>query len=376
MVLPSEILHVLHAQSLRSFLGNQCKKITIIDPEEIWFAGTLQGAILLLAEKKEEVSQKSEGLGVIKTTGEAFLSKADPFDFRRTKYLNGKTVEGKWTRALLDPKELELYEKVCAHTEVHLFSDIASVDVGIVTGANKFFLVDAKTVQDYDLQHWAYPMFGRSEHCPGVLYDHNQHEFNTNRGLPTQFLWFDVRSDSELSRGAKKYIELGAAQGLHTRYKCRIRTPWYKVPSIYSTPVGMLKRAHNYPRLIHNSIDALTTDTAYRISTAVNPKKLVHAFVNSFTALSAELEGRHYGGGVLELVPSEIEKLRVPLPRGLRPSIKNLDSIVRDRKQTDVLKIQDQKILLRLGLSPSEVAVLHGAWRKLRNRRQRNGEEN
>jgi len=31
------------------------------------------------------------------------------------------------------------------------------------------------------------------------------------------------------------------------------------------------------------------------------------------TALSAELEGRHYGGGVLELVPSEIERLLVPL---------------------------------------------------------------
>jgi hypothetical protein len=33
--------------------------------------------------------------------------------------------------------------------------------------------------------------------------------------------------------------------------------------------------------------------------------------VNSLTALTAELEGRHYGGGVLELVPSEIEKLAV-----------------------------------------------------------------
>jgi len=376
MVLPSEILHVLHAQSLRSFLGHQCKKLTIIDPEEIWFSGTLQGAILLMAEKKEFVEQESEGVGVVKTTGEAFLSKVDPFVFAETKYLNGKTVEGKWTRALLNAKELDLYEKVTAHEDVHLFSDIASVDVGIVTGANRFFLVDDATVRQYALEQWAHPMFGRSEHCPGVLYDDRQHQSNTERGLPTNFLWFDVHSQKDLNSKARKYIRLGESQDLNTRYKCRIRSPWYKVPSVYSTPVGMLKRSHNYPRLILNSANALTTDTAYRISTEVDAKKLVYSFVNSFTALSAELEGRHYGGGVLELVPSEIEKLRVPIPRGIRPAIKSLDSSVRSREQEETLKMQDQKILSRLGLSPAEIATLHGAWLKLRNRRQRNGENN
>jgi hypothetical protein len=40
---------------------------------------------------------------------------------------------------------------------------------------------------------------------------------------------------------------------------------------------------------------------------------LVAGFHNSFTILSAEVEGRSYGGGVLELVPSEIARLVVPL---------------------------------------------------------------
>jgi hypothetical protein len=42
-------------------------------------------------------------------------------------------------------------------------------------------------------------------------------------------------------------------------------------------------------------------------------KDLVAGFHNSATLLSAELEGRNYGGGVLELVPSEIARLAVPL---------------------------------------------------------------
>ena len=75
----------------------------------------------------------------------------------------------------------------------------------------------------------------------------------------------------------------------------------------------MLKRSHNVPRLILNKAGAYTTDTAYRIRSEIAPDRLVASFLNPLTALSAELEGRHYGGGVLELVPSEIEKLLVPL---------------------------------------------------------------
>ena len=61
----------------------------------------------------------------------------------------------------------------------------------------------------------------------------------------------------------------------------------------------MLKRSHDTPRLIYNRLEALTTDTAYRINTtSTAPEKLIYCFFNALTALSAELEGRHYGGGV------------------------------------------------------------------------------
>ncbi len=55
--------------------------------------------------------------------------------------------------------------------------------------------------------------------------------------------------------------------------------------------------------------------------------------MNSLTALSAELEGRHYGGGVLELVPSEIEKLLLPIPGKIRPNLRKLDAMVRSFKR-------------------------------------------
>ena len=372
MVLPAEILHVLHAQALRYFLGQHCKRIIIIDPEEIWFDGTLQGAILFLAEKKHDVKEHTTGLGIIQTIGNAFLDKSPSDYFEKTNFVNGKTVEGKWTRALLTKKELEVFDGIASEPSVHRFSDIANVDVGLVTGANKFFLVDDATVEKHDLAEWSHPMFGRSGHCPGILYDNKQHQENARLGLPSNFLWFDVEDASELPENVLEYIRFGERENLHTRYKCRIRKPWFKVPSVYSTSIGMLKRAHDMPRLIYNDVEAYTTDTAYRITPhKIHGKKFVYCFINSLTALSSELEGRHYGGGVLELVPSEIECLYVPLPNKTQIAIKSLDNMIRNARAKDVLICQDHKILRDLGLSSNEVACIHHSWDKLRKRRQR-----
>src|SRR5690606_11361101 len=72
MVVPAEIIHVTHAQSLRSYLGKECRRLVIIDPEELWFDGTLQGAVILLAEKAQP-GEKLEGLGIYPVVGREFL---------------------------------------------------------------------------------------------------------------------------------------------------------------------------------------------------------------------------------------------------------------------------------------------------------------
>ena len=73
---------------------------------------------------------------------------------------------------------------------------------------------------------------------------------------------------------------------------------------------------------------------------------LVGGFVNSLTVLSADLEGRHYGGGVLELVPSEIERLAIPVPRGdSRRLLSQLDSLVRDRVPPQELLYQQDALV-------------------------------
>lgn len=375
MVIPSELLSVIHAESARTALLRECSQVLVIDPEEIWFEETLQGVVLLLAEKhtSNRAARTRSALGIARVSGRSFLEDSVSSVLKKTTFVDSADVPGKWTHALLTRSERATLESVRSLPDVHQFDEVADVAVGIVTGANKFFLVTDEVVDEYRLGAFAHPMFGRSEHVAGVIYDEDAHRHNRDYGNPSNFLWFNAKGWDELPAGARRYIETGEAQELHKRFKCRVRSPWYTVPSVFAAPIGMLKRSHEFPRLILNEMKAFTTDTAYRVSPRdVSEVSLVGSFVNSLTALSAELEGRHYGGGVLELVPSEINRLVVPVAPLEKRFLLDLDRKFRDGIETDELfDDQDRAVLGRVGLTADEIKNVQAAAMRMRLRRLR-----
>ena len=109
----------------------------------------------------------------------------------------------------------------------------------------------------------------------------------------------------------------------------------------------MLKRCHQALRMILNRLRAFTTDTVYRIrSKEGSAEQLVFGFLNGLTALTAELESRHYGGGI----PSEIEKLHVPVPSKIKPRVADLDKTLRSMPMDSALELQTKDILGSMGL--------------------------
>ena len=371
MVIPSEIIHVMHAQSLRNYLVDSCSKVVVIDPKEIWFEDTLQGAVIIFAEKKLIKSKPSKGLAIKRVEGFDFLNENAETVFSHAKAVGIASLSGKWTKATLEDEERTLLEKIIKKKNVFSFDEIATVEVGIVTGANNFFLVDDNTVKKYGLKKYVSPMFGKSLHCKGLIYDKGQHKENKTNGLPTNFLYL-ADEYSKLPANVQEYIDYGEEQNFHIRYKTRIRNPWYKVPSVFSSKLGMLKRSHDTPRLIYNKLEAYTTDTAYRVtSKTLDSEYLSYLFLNPLTAVFAELEGRYYGGGVLELVPSEIRKLYIPVPDSLDYDLWELDNQVREYSMDKVLRLQGEKILHNIGLTKIEVEMVYIMWQKLKHRRQR-----
>ncbi len=384
MVIPAEILYVLHSNGLRRLLEQEMEEILIIHLKEMVFKDVLQGIVLLLAVKRRDRkfmpfyplngNNSSLKFKIIEVNGVDELS---GLDLKRQIQNTTKTdFKGKWMKGLLSEIELDICNKIENNSSALRFKEIADVDIGIVTGANDFFVVDNKTLSQYRLQCLASPMLAKSDLIKGIVYTEKDHVENVANGKPVFFLDFNKFEIGKNPKEISDYLSIGEQEGLPARYKCRIRNPWYKVPYVWRSEIAMLKRCHAFPRLVINKLGALSTDTAYRIRLKSQYDKrkrdLVFSFINSLTFLYAELGGRHYGGGVLELVPSEIEELYIPLCRSTQEQFDRVDKMIRDKIDIDhLLDYTDHKILTKLNFSEKEIEIIRNTWHRLRNRRHR-----
>jgi len=168
------------------------------------------------------------------------------------------------------------------------------------------------------------------------------------------------------------YLKKAESAGLNVGYKCRIRKFWYTVPSVYIPDAFMLRQIHLYPKLVVNDASATCTDTIHRVrfKQHVSERHVAAAFLNSLTFAFTEIMGRSYGGGVLELEPSEADGLPVPLLKSASLIPNEIDALVRAGLIEEVLDITDQKLLVDgLGLDAHQVRMLRTIWIKLRTRR-------
>jgi hypothetical protein len=237
-------------------------------------------------------------------------------------------------RFLLRTRHLDVLQEFCSLSAVRQLGIVARFEVAAVTGANAYFSLSQSDVNKFGLTPWARPLLARIRHAPGLIFDDSDHLRVVDRDGPA-FLFDASRTfaDPHEHRGLRSYLDIGEAQGIPQRYKCRIREPWYAIPYIKHGELLLSKRCHRYPRLIMNATQAITTDTIYRgrlVDRSVDARTLVAGFHNSGTLLSAELEGRNFGGGVLELVPSEVSRVRIPVAPAIAKELERLDKTHRD----------------------------------------------
>ena len=365
-VLPAECFTGVSAGSLREWLVRNSAQLRFDLFVPGSFPGVLQEVVVLSGRRC------GAGNGPVDCTFVEHMSLGRPTLTNHLVHLGPHP----WTRYLLSAPQLAGFEFAVASEVVKPLGMHARFGVAAVTGANAFFSVDEETLRGYDLGRWSRPLLPRIKHAPGLAYTDDDHAAAVEAGSRAHLLDFSAeRDDPNLHLGATAYLDAGEEAEIHLRYKCRIRDPWFRVPHIRPGQLMLSKRSHHYPRVVVNDAGAVTTDTIYRgclvDSTACSSRDLAASFHNSLTLLSAELQGRSFGGGVLELVPSEVARLHVPVIAGFEAEFVRLDSTVRERGDPQLLVDETDKLVTKaeIGLETDLVEILSEARIALMSRR-------
>ncbi len=339
-VLPAELLQVKFASELRDLISREFERVEIFTFNELLFDDCKgQDTLLLIGERK------SSNKGIYYCN----ISKVDLLQKREfTLAQNVKIKDSKWTHFYLDSDEIELLERL--KSKLNVVNHYCSSKAGIVTAANDYFIVDSTIVEKYSLQNYIKPIIKKGLFVNGSV-DLCEAEFQVliNRALPTYLIAIDKNSVIRRNSPLWNYIRIGEKNEINTRYKTSIRDKWYEVPNIGNPPEAFFfKRCNEYPKLIRNSANVLATDSAYTVSMRTNYQieNLIYSFYNSLTLSFAELYGRYYGGGVLELTPNEFKKLPVPYVNNDNLDFSNYVSDFKSKISIkDVCKANDAAIL-------------------------------
>ena len=336
-VIPAEILQVAYAEDLRLFLSNKLSKITLLTFEELVFPG--------IEQKLSHVHEK-------------------------------------WTKYFTTEQENQLILDLKNDDRFQTLSETGIINVGITTGNNKYFSVDKKMVEVYDLTNVVRPLIGRSSHAHSVFFKYDDWKKNVDQGKAAYLIDFPDTPIEKYSQGQKNYIELGEKNGDNTGYKCKIREKWYQIPSVWVPDAFFLRRNNLYPKFVLNCCDAVSTDTMHRIkfNNGIEPERIVLSYYNSISFAFTEICGRSYGGGVLEILPGEVGNVLVPILdcvpiEKVKEILYQVDEIVRNGENIEkALDLVDNSILGEyLHVNEETCSMARGIWKKMQHRRLKRG---
>ncbi len=369
MVIPAELFQVNYAAETRQFLSDFYDQITIVTFKKLVFADIQQEVVLLLCDKN---NPHMRGIRTFELENAEALTRYNHSVFAENDLKPMDHSKEKWTQYFLNTDEISLLRSLRSHPGITLSGNALRVDVGVVTGENRFFILNQQHVQNAELTPFTQKIVSRSAHLKGALFSEEDWQGNAAEQVPAYLLMAPNVPREALPDPLRAYIGQGEAANYQKGYKCSIRSPWYTVPSVWSPEAFMLRQIHGYPKLILNQTEATCTDTIHRVrfNGPLDKRCVVAAFMNVLTFAFAEVTGRGYGGGVLTFEPSEAERLPLPLAGAEQLDLDDCDRLLRTDGIAAILARTDETLLKNgLGLSDKEIRMLHTIWIKLRDRR-------
>jgi len=330
LVLPAELLSVNYAAPVRKFLFERFSQVELVLFEKQVFEEAEADTLLLLASGFD--------LGPTDHAVIRQVHKADQLsvDVPRVRWTPIDPA-AKWISSIPVSEAASSMDGLVRTGQLSTLLEWGQTTLGMVTGNNHFFALSPARVIELGLSRSdVIPLSPPgSSHLRALRLSGKAMTELGKSGFATRLF----RPSGNPSKAALDYIAAGETAGVSEAYKCRVRSPWWRVPLQRPADLLLTYMNANAARIVTNEAHVHHLNSVHGVYLSEKHRNigldlLPIASLNSATMLSAEVVGRSYGGGILKLEPSEADRWLMPSPalvaeheeslRSLKPSILRL----------------------------------------------------
>ncbi len=309
MVLPGSLLSAAYANSARQAIASQFASSQLFLVRRRLFADALESPVIVVARGYGE-APKSCRLSIVDT----------PQEIRKIEAGEGNVVDltgrtGPWRLALLPAATRTTFSAITRRSDVSQLGELATIHIGVVTGANDFFTMTREQASSRRLSDAVLrPILTTTKQFAGL---------EASAGAMRKLLNAGERALLLDTNGARSSAALGAylnsdeARSAQKAFKCRYRDVWHELEDLDVPDAFLSYVVDRVPRLVLNRTGALCTNAIHRVRWRTKTAHAVRqahslALTSSLGGLSAEIYGRVAGGGALKLEPGEAAAIWIP----------------------------------------------------------------
>lgn len=382
-VLPSSFLYANYSKALRVFLSHSFARCCAFELKERQFLleGTEEKSIVLLCEGRKSLTNDSRfnDIPLVRCDGvkdvELAIKSWSLHLPRRSAHCGSSVFDS------LSAGQKRIYQRIEANPNARSLGDYLSVRIGLVTGNNRFFLLNEegrlKAALSKDELCEVLPRF---QFASGVSFSIGDHDALISAGGKGYLV--SVSDSAASSTEMQNYLAMYSDEDIASCSTFRKRAIWSNIEDGSPPDAFLPVMQHHGPRLVLNLSGANCTNSVYRAyftdNTSLAERKLLSlSLLSTFSQVSSEMCGRSYGSGALKHEPREAERIKVLMPRigqrAVNLAFSHVDRILRGGNLVEARHYVDRMLLKALGGIDvgSTAAILDSSLQKMKAHRHR-----